>query len=165
MNRICLIGRMGRDPEIRDVGSTTVAEFTMAVNRRVKTDGQNDADWFRIKVWGKSAEFVADYLTKGRLVSVEGRIETRKWTDKEGNDREIMEVIADNVQGLDRPKDDGNAPNGGQNSSRNDQGRGQNTRGNSGGNQGYNRGQNTRGNSGGRSRQQETDEYDPFADE
>jgi single-strand DNA-binding protein len=108
MNRVVLIGRLVRDPELR---STTtgkdVAEFTIAVDKRIKpTDGSPTADFFRVKAWGHSARFVGDYLTKGRLVAVDGRIETRKYTDNEGRNREIVEIIAENVNGLDRPRDD-----------------------------------------------------------
>lgn len=102
MNRVCLIGRLTRDPELRTTTTgKQVADFTLAVDRR----GEG-ADFFRVNAWDKSAEFVANYLTKGRLVSVEGRLQSRKFTDRDGNNREVVEVVADNVQGLDKPKDD-----------------------------------------------------------
>lgn len=108
LNRVCLIGRLTRDPELRTTNSgKSVVEFSIAVNKRFKpTDGGPDADFFRCKAWGSTAEFVENYLSKGRLVAVDGRLETRKWTDNEGNNRAIIEVVADNVQSLERPRDD-----------------------------------------------------------
>lgn len=109
VNRIILIGRLVRDPELRTTSTgKDVVEFTIAVQKRIKPTDPNekDADFFRIKAWGHTANYVNDYLTKGRLVAVEGRMESRKYTDKEGKEREIWEVVADNVNGLDRPRDD-----------------------------------------------------------
>ncbi|MEQ1761597.1 MAG: single-stranded DNA-binding protein [Pyrinomonadaceae bacterium] len=108
LNRVCLIGRMGKDPELRTTTTgKSVVEFSLAVAKKFKpTDGGPDADWFRVKAWGQTAEFVSNYLSKGRLVSVDGRLETRKYTAADGTNREIIEVVADNVSGLDRPKDD-----------------------------------------------------------
>lgn len=114
MNRICLVGRLTRDPELRTTTTgKNYATFSVAVNKRIKPQDPNerDADFFNIKVWGQQADYVNNYLTKGRLVSVEGRIESRKYTDQQGVQREIWEVNCDNIQGLDRPRDDqGAAP-------------------------------------------------------
>jgi single-strand DNA-binding protein len=109
LNRICLIGRIGKDPELRTTTTgKSMIEFSIAVDKKFKSnDGGSDTDWFRVKAWGQTAEFVANYLGKGRLVSVDGRVETRKYTAADGSNREIIEVVADNVQGLDKPKDDG----------------------------------------------------------
>lgn len=107
MNRVVLIGRLTRDPEIRTTtNGKDVAEFSIAVNKKIKPQDGPDADFFRVKAWGHTAKFVGDYLTKGRLVAVDGRIETRKWTDNEGRNREIVEIVAENVEGLERPRDD-----------------------------------------------------------
>lgn len=108
VNRIVLIGRITRDPELRTTNSgKNVVEFSIAVQKRMKpTDGSPDADFFRIKAWGQTADYVNNYLTKGRLVALDGRLETRKWQDKDGNNRETVEVVADNVNGLDKPRDD-----------------------------------------------------------
>lgn len=108
LNRVCLIGRMGKDPELRTTTTgKSVVEFSIAVAKRIKpSDGGPDADWFRVKAWGPTAEFVANYLGKGRLVSVDGRLETRKYTAADGTNREIIEVVAENVQSLERPRDD-----------------------------------------------------------
>ena len=107
LNRIVLVGRLTKDPELRTTNAgKNVVEFSIAVNKRVKSSDGTDADFFRVKAWGQTADYVNSYLTKGRLVSVDGRLETRKWKDKEGNEREAVEIVADNVSGLDKPKDD-----------------------------------------------------------
>lgn len=115
LNRVVLIGRLVRDVESRSTNTgKNVANFTIAVDKRIKpTDpGQPSACFFNIVAWGQTAEFVSNYLSKGRLVAVDGRLETRKFVDKDSNNREIVEIVADNVNGLDRPKDD--APSAGQ---------------------------------------------------
>jgi single-strand DNA-binding protein len=85
----------------------SVVSFTIAVQKRIKpTNGDPDADFFRVTAWGQTAEFVNNYLTKGRLISIDGRLESRKFTDKDGNNREVVEIVADNVSGLDKPRDD-----------------------------------------------------------
>ncbi|MGV3618075.1 MAG: single-stranded DNA-binding protein [Fimbriimonas sp.] len=109
LNRISLVGRLTRDPELRTTTTgKNYATFAVAVNKRIKPQDPNerDADFFNVKVWGQTAEYVSNYLTKGRLVAVDGRMESRKYTDQQGVQREIWEVTADNVSGLDRPKDD-----------------------------------------------------------
>lgn len=111
VNRVVLIGRLTRDPELRTTTTgKSVVDFTIAVSKRIKpTDGSPDADFFRCQAWERSAEFVANYLSKGRLIAVEGRLASRKYTTKEGQEREVVEVVCDNVQSLERPRDD-NAP-------------------------------------------------------
>lgn len=107
INRVVLVGRLGNDPELRTTTtSKTVASFNIAVQGRSK----DQVFWFKVQCWERTAEYVSNYLTKGRLVAVEGRLETRKFTDKDGNNRESTEVIADNVQGLDRPKEETDTP-------------------------------------------------------
>lgn len=114
LNRVILIGRLVRDPELRTTNTgKSVCEFSIAVDKRIKPQdpSQPTADFFRVKAWDRTADFVSNYLSKGRLVAVDGRIETRKFTDKDGNNREVVEIVAENVQGLDRPRDDaGGAP-------------------------------------------------------
>lgn len=110
INRVVLIGRLTRDPE--DVRTTTsgksVLNFSIAVTKKFKPqDGSPDADFFTIVAWGQTAEYVANYLTKGRLVAVDGRLQTRKYTTSEGQNREVVEIVADNVNGLDRPREEG----------------------------------------------------------
>lgn len=108
LNRVVLIGRLTRDPELRNTTTgKSVVSFSIAVDRRFKSEGQQDADFFRISAWGQTAEFVANYVTKGRLVAVDGRLQQRKYTDRDGNERETVEVVADHVNGLDRPREAG----------------------------------------------------------
>lgn len=109
VNRVVLIGRLTRDPELRTTtGGKSVCDFSIAVQKRIKPqDGSSDADFFRVQCWGQTADFVSSYITKGRLVAVDGRLQTRKYTASDGSNREVVEVVADNVSGLDRPTDQG----------------------------------------------------------
>lgn len=102
LNKIILIGRLTRDPELRylPANGTAVATFTLAVNRRK----QGEADFIPIKVWQKQAENCAQYLGKGSLVAAEGRLEVRSFEDKDGNRKTATEVVADSVQFLDSKK-------------------------------------------------------------
>ena len=107
LNRITICGRLTRDPELRTTSTgKDVVEFSIAVNKRIKPADGADADFFRVKAWGQTASYVGEYIGRGRLVSVDGRLESRKYTDKEGNAREIVEIVAENVNALDRPKED-----------------------------------------------------------
>jgi single-strand DNA-binding protein len=108
INRVVLVGRLTRDPELRTTTTgKSVCDFSIAVGKRIKpTDGSPDADFFRVNCWERTAEYVSNYLHKGRLVAVDGRLQARKFTDKDGNNREMVEIVADSVQGLDRPRDD-----------------------------------------------------------
>jgi single-strand DNA-binding protein len=102
MNRVVLVGRLTKDPELRFTPGTgrAVASFTLAVNRRFKSQGQPDADFIPIVVWGKTAENTANYVSKGRLVGVSGSIQTRSYEAKDGTKRYVTEVVADEVQFL-----------------------------------------------------------------
>jgi single-strand DNA-binding protein len=115
VNRVVLIGRLTRDPEMRTTTTgKSVVEVSIAVNKRIKPqDGSPDADFFRVKAWGSTAEYISNYLSKGRLIAVDGRLEQRRFTDNSGHSREVIEVVADNVQGLDRPRDDAQQQGGG----------------------------------------------------
>lgn len=107
LNRITICGRLTRDPELRTTSTgKDVVEFSIAVNKRIKPADGADADFFRVKAWGQTASYVGEYIGRGRLVSVDGRLESRKYTDKDGNSREIVEIVADNVNALDRPRED-----------------------------------------------------------
>lgn len=111
MNKVVLIGRLTRDPELRfTAGSgSAVTTFTLAVDRNFKNkDGQREADFIPIVVWNKLAEVIANNVTKGRLVAVSGRIQTRTYEGNDGQKRYVTEVVADDFQFLD--KKDGNAP-------------------------------------------------------
>lgn len=107
LNRVCLIGRLTRDAELRTTSSgKEVASFSIAVDRRGRSGEDKTADFFRVTAWEQSARFVCQYLGKGRLIAVEGRLQSRKYTASDGTERESVEVVAESVQGLDRPKDE-----------------------------------------------------------
>ena len=98
-NKIILIGRLVRDPELRYTPGkgVAVAKFTLAVDRRFKREGQQQADFIDCVVWDKLAENLAQYKVKGDQVAVEGRLEIRSYEDKEGQKRKATEVTCDNV--------------------------------------------------------------------
>ena len=102
MNKVVLVGRLTKDPELKFAQGTgtAVATFTVAVNRRFKREGQPDADFIPIVVFGKTAEATATYMRKGKLLSVSGSIQTRNYEGKDGNRRYVTEVIADEVDFL-----------------------------------------------------------------
>ena len=99
LNKIVLMGRLTRDPELRRTQSgTAVASFTLAVDRDYKPqDGERETDFIDIVAWRGTGEFVSKYFTKGRMAVVEGRLQVRDWKDKDGAKRRSTEVIADNV--------------------------------------------------------------------
>ncbi len=99
LNRIILMGRLTRDPELRRTQSgTAVTSFTLAVDRDFKSQsGEKETDFIDIVAWRNTAEFVSKYFTKGRMAIVEGRLQIRDWTDREGGKRRSAEVVADNV--------------------------------------------------------------------
>lgn len=109
INSVVLIGRLTRDPELRTTNNgKSVCDFSIAVQKRSKpADGSPDADFFRVNCWDKTAEYVSNYLHKGRLVAVEGRLQSRKYTANDGTNREVVEIVASNVQSLERPREDG----------------------------------------------------------
>ena len=105
VNKVILIGNLGKKPELRYTpGGQAVAQFNIATNERWGgKDGQpahERTEWHRIVVWGRTAENCAQYLDKGRSVYVEGRLQTREWTDKEGQKKYTTEIIAQTVQFL-----------------------------------------------------------------
>ena len=105
VNKVILVGNLGRDPELRYTqGGQAVANFTLATTDRFTSkDGgerQERTEWHRIVAWGRTAELCAQYLSKGRSVYVEGRLQTREWEDKEGQKRRTTEVVAQTVQFL-----------------------------------------------------------------
>ncbi len=110
MNNVVLIGRLTKDPELRYIASTgnATTRFTLAVDRNLSKDkkqemeskGQPTADFIQITVWGKQAENCANYLSKGRLVAVQGRIQTGSFEGQDGQRRYTTEVVASNVQFL-----------------------------------------------------------------
>lgn len=112
LNRIILIGRLTRDPELRYTpNGVAVAKFTLAVDRRQVKDREKETDFIDIVVFQKLAETCANYIGKGRLVAIEGRLQIRSYDDSQGIRRKAAEVIADNVRFLDWPKEGGSAYN------------------------------------------------------
>ncbi|WP_408955324.1 single-stranded DNA-binding protein [Natroniella sp. ANB-PHB2] len=105
LNKIILIGRLTRDPELRYTpNGTAVSNFSLAVERNYKNkNGERDVDFIDIVVWRKQAEHCANHLNKGRLVAVEGRLQIRSYETDEGQRRRNAEVVANNVQFLDWP--------------------------------------------------------------
>ncbi len=100
LNHIVIMGRLARDPELRHTQSgTPVATFRLAVDRdfKDKNTGERATDWIDVVAWRGTGEFVSRYFSKGRMAVVEGRLQMRDWTDKDGNRRTSAEVVADNV--------------------------------------------------------------------
>ncbi|MFN8995280.1 MAG: single-stranded DNA-binding protein [Pseudomonadota bacterium] len=105
MNIISMVGRITRDPEKKVVKDTCVVDFSIAVNKKYKPkDGGADADFFRVKVWGKAGEYVYEYLGKGRLISLQGRLDTNTYEKDSKRVTDIF-ITADNVTGLDRARE------------------------------------------------------------
>ncbi|MBU1248728.1 MAG: single-stranded DNA-binding protein [Proteobacteria bacterium] len=110
MNKVILIGRLGQDPKLSYTqGGSAVANFTMATDEGYKDKQSNQkvekTEWHKIVCWNQTAEFVGNYLTKGRLVLVEGKLQTRKWQDQQGVDKYTTEIVANNVSFLDSKND------------------------------------------------------------
>jgi len=104
LNRVVLIGRLTRDPEMKYTpAGVAVAQMGIAVQRFTKNEtGDYDVDFFDVVAWRRTAEFAANYLKKGRLISVEGRLQTRSWVAQDGTKRKAVEIVADNIDGLER---------------------------------------------------------------
>ncbi|MCB9073486.1 MAG: single-stranded DNA-binding protein, partial [Bdellovibrionaceae bacterium] len=102
VNKVILMGRLGADPELKTLSSgQAVANFNLATNENwVDRDGQKQerTEWHRIVVWGKLAEICRQYLSKGRQVFVEGKLQTRAWEDQQGQKRYTTEIVASNIQ-------------------------------------------------------------------
>ena len=107
LNQIIIMGRLTRDPELRRTQSgTAVCSFSVAVDRDFKSQsGEKETDFIDVVAWRSTAEFVAKYFTKGRMAIVEGRLQIRPWTDKDGNNRRSAEVVADNIYFGDSKRD------------------------------------------------------------
>jgi single-strand DNA-binding protein len=104
VNRVILIGRVGRDPEVRYISSgAPVASFSVATDESFKSrngEQQQHTEWHKVVAWNKLAEICGEYLTKGKLVYIEGSIRSRQWEDQSGNKRTAHEIIARNMQML-----------------------------------------------------------------
>ncbi len=115
LNRVVLVGRLTADPEMKYTpAGVPVASLRIAVNRVTKNDqGDYEADFFNVTAWRRTAEFCSNYLTKGRLISIDGRLQTRSWVDQaSGQKRTAFDIVADNIEGLDRRGDGGSSESG-----------------------------------------------------
>lgn len=119
LNKVLLIGNTGKDPEVRYTTSgTAVASFSLATAEKFKNKGgewEERTEWHNIILWGRLAEIAGEYLTKGKTVFIEGRLQTRKWQDRDGKDRYTTEIVAEKMQMLSRKEGtghtEGGAPN------------------------------------------------------
>lgn len=115
LNRCTIMGRLARDPELRHTQTgTPVASFTLAVDRdfKDKNTGERQTDWIDVVAWRGTGEFASRYFSKGRMAVVEGRLQIREWTDKEGNKRRSAEVVAEHVYFCDSKRDGSDTPGG-----------------------------------------------------
>ena len=110
LNKIIIMGRLTRDPELRRTGSgTAVTSFSLACDRDFKSQsGDKETDFIEVVAWKNTAEFVSKYFSKGRMAVVEGRLQIRDWTDKDGGKRRSAEVVADNVYFADSKRSESN---------------------------------------------------------
>lgn len=98
LNHIVIMGRLTKDVELRRTGSgVAVASFTIACDRDFGSNGEKETDFVEVVCWRNTAEFVSKYFSKGRMAVVSGRLQIRKWEDKNGNKRNTAEIVADNV--------------------------------------------------------------------
>ena len=111
LNKVLLMGRLTRDPEVRYTANTNalVCSFSLAVGRNFKREGQPDADFINIVAWGKTGEFCSKYFTKGQQVAVCWRLQTRNYDDKDGKKVYVTEVIAEEAHFADSKRDNANA--------------------------------------------------------
>lgn len=104
LNKVMLIGNLGKDPELRYTASgTAVASFSLATSERFKNrngEWEDKTEWHNVVLWGKLAEIAGEYLAKGKTAYIEGRLQTRKWQDRDGKDRYTTEVVGDKMQML-----------------------------------------------------------------
>ena len=108
MNKVILVGRLARDPELRTTGGgQSVCRFAVAVDRRFKRDGQPTADFINVVAFGKQAELINQYLGKGRRIALEGRIQTGSYTAQDGSKRYMTDVILDSFDFIDSRNDGG----------------------------------------------------------
>lgn len=110
-NLVVLTGRLTADPELKTTpNGTSVTSFSIAVSRRYRAGEQTQADFINIVAWRQAAEFVSKYFKKGSMIGIEGSIQTRKYVDKNGNNRTAFEVVANNVQFVESKRDGAVAP-------------------------------------------------------
>lgn len=111
LNNVTLMGRLCSDPELKyTTNNVPVTNFTLAVDRQFKSGEEKEADFINIVAWRATAEFITKYFKKGQLLALEGSIQTRKYTDKDGNNRTAFEVVANNVHFCGGKSDNAAAP-------------------------------------------------------
>lgn len=112
INKVILVGRITKDPTLRKTpNGTSVVSFAIACNRRIKQEGQPEADFINCQAWSKTAEAICNYVSKGHLLGVEGRIQTRSYDDRDGKRVYVTEVVSDSVQFLESKKQAENVQN------------------------------------------------------
>ena len=112
-NIVVLTGRLTADPELKTTqNNIPVTSFSIAVNRRYRAGEENQTDFINIVAWRQTAEFICKYFNKGSLIGIEGSIQTRRYTDKNGNNRTAFEVVANNAQFVESKRDTSSAPSG-----------------------------------------------------
>ena len=105
-NLVVLTGRLTADPELKTTNTgISVTSFSIAVNRRYRAGEETQTDFINIVAWRQTAEFITKYFKKGNMIGIEGSIQTRKYTDKNGNNRTVFEVVASNAQFVESKKD------------------------------------------------------------
>lgn len=116
LNKVMLIGNLGKDPEVRYTpGGTAVASFSLATGEKFKNkngEWEERTEWHNVVLWGRQAEVAGEYLSKGKTVYIEGRLQTRKWQDKDGRDRWTTEVVGEKMQMLSARGEGGGRPSG-----------------------------------------------------
>ena len=104
LNKVMIIGNLGKDPEVRyTAGGVAVASFSVATSEKFKAksgEWEEKTEWHNVTLWARLAEIAGEYLSKGKTVYIEGRLQTRKWTDKEGKDRYTTEIVGEKMQML-----------------------------------------------------------------
>ncbi|HXC92505.1 MAG TPA: single-stranded DNA-binding protein, partial [Geobacteraceae bacterium] len=117
LNKVMLIGNLGKDPEVRYTTSgTAVASFSLATTDKIKNksgEWEEKTEWHNITLWARLAEIAGEYLSKGKPVYIEGRLQTRKWQDKDGKDRYTTEIVGEKMQMLSAKGDGGGRSGGG----------------------------------------------------
>lgn len=108
MNKVILVGRLAQDPDLRTTTTgKSVCSFSVAVDRRFKQEGQPTADFFNIVAWGRQAEVIHQYLTKGRQIALSGRLQTRNYVGRDGNKRYVTEVVLEEFDFIGSRNDNG----------------------------------------------------------
>lgn len=121
LNKVMLIGNLGKDPEVRyTAAGTAVASFSLATSEKYKNksgEWEEKTEWHNVTLWARLAEIAGEYLAKGKTVYIEGRLQTRKWQDRDGKDRYTTEIVGEKMQMLSGKGEGGGRQNGGRSES------------------------------------------------